>query len=50
MGADRLAVRMIEAFAPDMQVIAPDTPDTPGNGDSEPLPLEAPAIADLAMI
>jgi pimeloyl-ACP methyl ester carboxylesterase len=44
-GSARQLVRMIDGFAPDLRVIAPDTP---GNGDSEPLPLVAPEIADLA--
>jgi pimeloyl-ACP methyl ester carboxylesterase len=44
-GSSRQLVRLIEAFAGTKQVIAPDTP---GNGDSEPLPREAPEIADLA--
>lgn len=44
-GSSRQLVRMIARHAPAMRVFAPDTP---GNGDSEALPNEAPTIADLA--
>jgi pimeloyl-ACP methyl ester carboxylesterase len=44
-GSSRQLLRLIARFAPTMRVIAPDTP---GNGDSVPLPSEAPTIADLA--
>lgn len=44
-GSSRQLVRMFEDFAPDYRVVAPDTP---GNGDSEPLPLTEPTVADLA--
>jgi len=46
-GSSRQLVRLISRFAPTMKVIAPDTP---GNGDSEVLPLDAPTIADLAAV
>ncbi len=46
-GSSRQLVRLIARFAPIMRVIAPDTP---GNGDSEPLPLDAPTIVDLAAV
>ena len=46
-GSSRQLVRLIARFAPTMRVIAPDTP---GNGDSEALPDEAPTIADLGRI
>ncbi|WP_310532901.1 alpha/beta fold hydrolase [Novosphingobium sp.] len=46
-GSSRQLVRLIARFAPAMRVIAPDTP---GNGDSEPLPIDAPTIANLAAV
>lgn len=44
-GSSRQLVRMIESLVPGLHVIAPDTA---GNGDSEPLPLNSLEIADLA--
>lgn len=44
-GSSRQQVRLIEDFAAEAQVFAPDTP---GNGDSEPLGSEEPEISDLA--
>jgi pimeloyl-ACP methyl ester carboxylesterase len=44
-GSSRQMAGLMAQFAGQMRVIAPDTP---GNGDSEALPLEAPDIADLA--
>lgn len=44
-GSSRQLARIIEDFASDHRVVAPDTP---GNGDSEPLPLAEPTVADLA--
>ena len=44
-GSSRQMVGLMAQFAGAMRVIAPDTP---GNGDSEALPLETPDIADLA--
>ena len=44
-GSSRQLVRLIARFASAMRVIAPDTP---GNGDSVPLLIEAPTIVDLA--
>jgi pimeloyl-ACP methyl ester carboxylesterase len=46
-GSSRQLVRLMARFAPTMRVIAPDTP---GNGDSVPLPIDAPTIADLAKV
>ncbi|MEJ6009819.1 alpha/beta fold hydrolase [Novosphingobium aquae] len=46
-GSSRQLVRLIARFAPTMHVVAPDTP---GNGDSEPLPTDAPTIAELAAV
>lgn len=44
-GSSRQQVRLIEDFAREARVFAPDTP---GNGDSEPLGPDEPTIADLA--
>lgn len=44
-GSSKQLQALIGTFADDARVIAPDTP---GNGDSVPLPLEAPEITDLA--
>ncbi|MEM5518276.1 alpha/beta hydrolase [Henriciella sp. AS95] len=44
-GSSRQLVPMIDSFAGEGRIIAPDTP---GNGDSDALPLEAPEITDLA--
>jgi pimeloyl-ACP methyl ester carboxylesterase len=44
-GSSRQLETLIRAFAVTHRVIAPDTP---GNGDSDPLPIAAPAIADYA--
>ncbi len=44
-GSSRQLEALIRAFAVTHQVIAPDTP---GNGDSDPLPIASPAIADYA--
>jgi len=44
-GSSKQLEAKIAALARNHRVIAPDTP---GNGDSTPLPLEAPAIADYA--
>lgn len=44
-GSSRQQVRLIEDFAGEARVFAPDTP---GNGDSEPLGSEEPAMTDLA--
>ena len=45
-GSSKQLEAKIAALAPNHRVIAPDTP---GNGDSQPLPLEAPAIGDYAV-
>lgn len=45
-GSSRQQTGLIDDFAELARVIAPDTP---GNGDSDALPLAAPAITDLAM-
>jgi pimeloyl-ACP methyl ester carboxylesterase len=44
-GSSRQMVGLMAQFSGQMRVIAPDTP---GNGDSEALPLDAPDISDLA--
>ena len=44
-GSSRQQVRLIEDFAGEARVFAPDTP---GNGDSEPLGLHEPDMVDLA--
>jgi len=44
-GSSRQQVRLIEDFAGEARVFAPDTP---GNGDSEPLGSEEPTIVQLA--
>jgi pimeloyl-ACP methyl ester carboxylesterase len=44
-GSSKQLEALIRAFATTHRVIAPDTP---GNGDSEPLPIRAPAIGDYA--
>lgn len=46
-GSARQLEPMIAQFAATRRVIAPDTP---GNGDSVPLPVEAPTIADFAAV
>lgn len=44
-GSAKQMERLIRSFAPQMRVIAPDTP---GNGDSDPLPGNGHEITDLA--
>jgi pimeloyl-ACP methyl ester carboxylesterase len=44
-GSSRQQVRLIEDFAGEARVFAPDTP---GNGDSEPLSPDEPQVSDLA--
>ncbi len=44
-GSSRQMTGLIAQFAGQLRVVAPDTP---GNGDSDALPLDAPEIADLA--
>lgn len=44
-GSSRQLVSLIEDMADGTRIIAPDTP---GNGDSTPLPLDVPEVADLA--
>ncbi|WP_380875771.1 hypothetical protein ACFB49_05960 [Sphingomonas sp. DBB INV C78] len=44
-GSSRQLLSLIEDMADDRRVIAPDTP---GNGDSTPLPLDRPEVVDLA--
>lgn len=44
-GSSKQLLAMIDGLSSDMRVFSPDTP---GNGDSTPLPLDSPTIVDLA--